>query len=319
MKSEINSELAMAVNSKFNSILDEVQQSKLNFCINLTPYAAYITFKKSAQVDPYGNQAVPTPPVLRLLELSLREKLDHELEISSLKGTLMKYEQQCDKLICENQSLSDEVSKIEESLVKSKVEADIANKKIELLENEVSKVQLEKKNLAKKLSIIDKENRELKCNFDRDVKAMNKSLKSKEKEIHNLNKKIDNLKDNNANMKYDLSEARTIQHSLTVDLKKMEQKIEKMKVTKSHTYCLSEQLPPIFGSHLCKYTKAIFLSKSLPDLSTITWVSRTDEDTLQELADQALDYLYDCEISNFYEEAKEKAKVVRSILGPDTG
>ena len=141
MKSDINSELAMAVNSKFNSILEEVQQSKLNFCINLTPYAAYITLKKSTQVDPNGNQAVPTPPVLRLLELSLQEKLDHELEISSLKGTLMKYEQQCNKLICENQSLNDEISKVEESLVKSKIDVNIAYKNIELLENEVSKVQ----------------------------------------------------------------------------------------------------------------------------------------------------------------------------------
>ena len=53
----------------------------------------------------------------------------------------MKYEQQCNKLICENQSLNDEISKVEESLVKSKIDVNIAYKNIELLENEVSKVQ----------------------------------------------------------------------------------------------------------------------------------------------------------------------------------
>ena len=70
----MDSDLIMAVDAKFNSILKEIQQSKLNFVINLTPFSASITLKKSSQVDQNGVQLLPTPPILRLLEQSLNEK-----------------------------------------------------------------------------------------------------------------------------------------------------------------------------------------------------------------------------------------------------
>ena len=76
-------------------------------------------------------------------------------------------------------------------------------------------------------------------------------------------------------------------------------------------YEISEPLPPIFGSHLCRRTKPVFLSKSLPNLATISWVTVTEEDRLQEQADEALDYLYDLEITNFYHESKERAAARR--------
>ena len=47
----INTESTMAIETTFNSILNEIQLSKLNFVMQLTPYAAYITLKKSTQVD----------------------------------------------------------------------------------------------------------------------------------------------------------------------------------------------------------------------------------------------------------------------------
>ena len=70
----------MAVETKFDSILHEIQQSKLNFVINLTPYAANIILKKSTLVDLNGTFATPSPPLVRLLEQSLREKTDAESE-----------------------------------------------------------------------------------------------------------------------------------------------------------------------------------------------------------------------------------------------
>ena len=44
----------MAVSNTFNSIVNEIQMSKLNFAIQLTPLAAYITLKKTIQVDNDG-------------------------------------------------------------------------------------------------------------------------------------------------------------------------------------------------------------------------------------------------------------------------
>ena len=94
-----DSKLAMAVNAKFNSIVKEIQQSNLNYLINLTPYAAYVTLKKSSQLDINGSRALPSPPALSLLEQSLREKLNSESEIECLKTKIIQYEKQNDDLI----------------------------------------------------------------------------------------------------------------------------------------------------------------------------------------------------------------------------
>ena len=100
-----NSELAMAVDTKLNSILSEIQQSNLNFMINLTPYAAYVTIKKSTQVDKNGLSMLLSPPVLRLLDECLREKLNAENEIKQLKDLLSKSEEHCQDLARENGDL----------------------------------------------------------------------------------------------------------------------------------------------------------------------------------------------------------------------
>ena len=62
------SDLEMAINTTFSSILNEIQLSNLNFAIQLTPYAAYITLKKSAQKDLHGLKCTPSPPVLFLVQ-----------------------------------------------------------------------------------------------------------------------------------------------------------------------------------------------------------------------------------------------------------
>ena len=292
----LDSELRMAVCEKFNSILDEVQQSKLNYHISLTPFAAYITLKKSTQVELDGKLASPSPPLLRLLEQSLREKFNYESEINLLKTTLLKSESQCDQLSRENRSLLDQISSEKEHLDQFKEENDAAKMKLDLQEKEILKLHVEKKNLADKLSKLEKQCQEIVCDSDREVKALKKSIKCKEKELHNLTSKLDNFQDTNSNLKYDLSQSKSVQSSLTADLRKIEQKMKKLQCSKS-THCVSVQtaptidtpynvtdsLPPIFGSQLCLRTKPVFLSKSLPDLSKVSWVLRTEEDVLGEL------------------------------------
>ena len=105
-----DSELALAVNAKFDSIVKEIQQSNLNYLINLTPYAAYVTLKKSSQLDINGSQALPSPPAL-----SLREKLNSESEIECLQTKIIQYEKQYDDLLKENGALKNELHVISES------------------------------------------------------------------------------------------------------------------------------------------------------------------------------------------------------------
>ena len=61
-------DLQMAINNTYSSIISEIQLSNLNFSIQMTPFASYITLKKSVQKDMDGVQATPTPPLLFLLQ-----------------------------------------------------------------------------------------------------------------------------------------------------------------------------------------------------------------------------------------------------------
>ena len=59
----METEFTMAADATYNLILNEIQLSKLNFSIQLTPYAAYNSLKKSIQVNWDGTLAVPSPPL----------------------------------------------------------------------------------------------------------------------------------------------------------------------------------------------------------------------------------------------------------------
>ena len=101
----INTESTMAIETTFNSILNEIQLSKLNFVMQLTPYAAYITLKKSTQVDRDGVHATPSPPVLTLLYESYRDQAALHSEIKELRQALDESEHKCSDLQDINASL----------------------------------------------------------------------------------------------------------------------------------------------------------------------------------------------------------------------
>ena len=93
MKTDLD--FTMAIDDSFNAILKEIQMSNLNFLVNMTPYAAYITIKKTTIIDKNGYQALPAPPAARLLEKSRREKQDAVEEIARLQEALLSSEDQC--------------------------------------------------------------------------------------------------------------------------------------------------------------------------------------------------------------------------------
>ena len=79
-------------------------------------------------------------------------------------------------------------------------------------------------------------------------------------------------------------------------------------------YMVTEPLPPIFGSHLCYRSKAIpYVAKSLPNLSTLSWVSVTEDDIMFDEAEQAINRLYDHQVNEFYKEAKETSEKLRQV------
>ena len=88
----------MAIDTTFNSIVKDMQLSNLNFTIQLTPYAAYITLKKSTQVNRNGLHANPSPPESTLLQQSYRDQTALHEEIKFLKEALSESEQRCNYL-----------------------------------------------------------------------------------------------------------------------------------------------------------------------------------------------------------------------------
>ena len=83
-------------------------------------------------------------------------------------------------------------------------------------------------------------------------------------------------------------------------------------------YLVTQPLPPIFGSDLCKITKPInFLSRSQPDMSTLTWVRVTEEDVVENAAEEALNEQFDRQVEDFYQEAKVQAEKIRQIYEED--
>ena len=57
---DLFTESKMAIDNKFGSILQEIELSNLNFAMKITPYAAYITLKKSTVVDMKGTPSQPS-------------------------------------------------------------------------------------------------------------------------------------------------------------------------------------------------------------------------------------------------------------------
>ena len=83
-------------------------------------------------------------------------------------------------------------------------------------------------------------------------------------------------------------------------------------------YLVTSSLPPIFGSQLCQITKPInYLSRSLPDMSTLNWVKITEEDSVMNAAEEALNEQYDRHVEEFYRDAKIQAEAVRRVYDED--
>ena len=56
------------------------------------------------------------------------------------------------------------------------------------------------------------------------------------------------------------------------------------------------------------------MSLSLPNLSTVSWVKLTEEDILEEAAEQAMNDQYDYQVEEFYRDAKKKAEDIAQVF-----
>ena len=84
----------MAASTTFSSILNEIQYSNLNFKIELSPFSAVITLKKTAIKNSKGCSLIPSASSLTLLHQAQQENLEVSRQIFklSLENTNLKRE-----------------------------------------------------------------------------------------------------------------------------------------------------------------------------------------------------------------------------------
>ena len=92
----------MATIITFTSIINEIQLSNQTFTINKTPFAAYITLKKTLQKDIKGSLATPAPPLLFLLQQIQEQNLQLRLENSKLVTAVKNLEEKYSAVVHKN-------------------------------------------------------------------------------------------------------------------------------------------------------------------------------------------------------------------------
>ena len=152
-----DSESTMAIDASFNSIITGIQLSNLNFAVQLTPFAAYITLKRSAQIDKNGIPVSPSPPLALLLQQFFKELSMAQEEILRLKASLEENIQKCDDLATTNASLLIKLNAADDNLARVHETNDNLIRKVSAKENQVDKLEVVKKNVENNLMLVKKE------------------------------------------------------------------------------------------------------------------------------------------------------------------
>ena len=326
----------MAAAKAFDKILDCVKSSSLNFCMQVSPFSATISLKKTFIKDKDGLYLYnPVKDSSALPNQDRHSDKTKQLEdiVEDLKSRLAESVTECERAY-------DTITGLE---IKLKIKQESEETK----ENDL-KIQLEKKTCeigilcTEKKQLHDQLNRMEVLMKDRDAEIQNlqKSLKASKCAASNLNKKLveikvkheDEIKMITKNFK---SEIKTWKKDLGIERSeklKTEKKLDnlekdfkqfhnKRKVSNSCQtndspdvpYLITEPLPPIFGSQLLQKTKIQHISRSLPNLASFMWVKVSDDDLILDAAEEALNEQFDREVENFYEDAKAKATVIRDV------
>ena len=185
-------DFTMACDATFNSILNTIQLSKLNFAIQVTPFAAYITLKKTTQTDKFGSRATPAPPMFMVLQNTFLELSAAHEKITRLAASLNECESRCSNLDDVNSSLLCKVEILDRDLADSHNRNALLVKQIDKSEQEVVKLKALKNETESKLKNQGTEYFQYVQKNDARINGFRKAEKVKEKQIYNLEKKLEN-------------------------------------------------------------------------------------------------------------------------------
>ena len=217
-------ELEMAANTTFSSILNEIQLSNLNFTIQMTPYAAYITLKKTVQKDMNGTLATPAPPLLFLLRQAQEQAFRLQNENSQLRSATENLEIKYDGTRKENVRLIEAVEEMKKAVADLNVTKSILLSKIDKLEADSARNRAEKIESEVKLKENKKQHVSDLKESQAQVKDLKNAIKTKEKENYDLNRTLDNARSTIKSYKTERSELKICKTRLESEIKKLKQK-----------------------------------------------------------------------------------------------
>ena len=213
-------ELEMAASTTFASIVNEIQLSNLNFTIKMTPFAAYITLKKTVQKDINGVHASPAPPLLFLLHKSQEDLHSLQVENSKLKAAAESSAHEAAVLISSLEEsnhaveeLNDENIILKEKIAKAEKEAftkHAANANYE------HKIREDKKKHFEELNILQSQ-----------IKTLTKENKTIVKEVHDLKRSLENTRNTLKSCKVEKSQLKINKTKLEAEIRKSEHRGKK--------------------------------------------------------------------------------------------
>ena len=282
----------MAAEAKFNSIMNEIQLSNLNFKIQLTPFAAYVTLKKTAQVDKHGLTATPSPPLFLLLQQSYRDISWLQNEISRLTADLAQSKQKCEDLDNVNATLLEKLTAVDKNLEDVQKSNSGLLLKLDLKDKEHSKLITIKNDLGAELKQMKTE-----CDgLNSELILFKKADKKKNKELYDLNKNFTRSEEKIVSYQAELSEFKSRESDLKKHVSKLEKKLKRVETKEKQIssvscqtnsvldtqYSFLDALPPILDSKLYDQVNPTYVSKSVPDLVSLHYADFPDagEDVL---------------------------------------
>ena len=325
----------MAASQTFETILNTIKSSNLNFQLMLSPFSATISLKKSLVKDKSGHLLSPPRPDSILLEQVKLENESLSKKVKDLERSnqTLKLNVEDSVIDCENayetirklenelkvkQETSDDVkpeNSFRELYNKMADESDALSEENKNLRDQNSSLQTQVKNQAlqiQDLHLIVENSKSASTRLNREVHE-NKIKHEKDTKLT-----IKELKSEIKAWRKDLGEERSEKIKLEKKLETVKKQLE-AKATESVLcqtapnldipYKVTTPLPPIFSSQLCHYSRSVFLSNSLPNLNSICWSKPCDD--YSEEAEEALAQQYDRQVREFYEDERERVRVVR--------
>lgn len=220
-------EMTMAINNTFASILNEIQLSNLNFSVQITPFAAYITLKKSALKDLNGHHVLPSPPLLSLLQSVHQENLSLRDQNETLKTALGSLEKKFTDIAIENASLVDAIKDASNSISALTNDNENLKSRMDTANQEKAKFSVEKASSESKIKELKKSNADQVRKLETQVADLNKSSKTQEKVIYDLNKKLENVRDTLKNRNSEKSLLKINKTKLEATVNKLNKQLEK--------------------------------------------------------------------------------------------